>query len=153
MRIARVLLLAVLVAGCVFPRGDDAPLQAASVEGGLAGELRVGDALVVEHARITAAPRDEPARGTTAAPVAPGDAAEARTALARDHWVLEVALRTRAPGGLAAPTRLSLEWNGADAGEIVLGAGEGRARVRFDVGAQLAPSNLYVLTARPLAAP
>lgn len=92
------------------------------------GSIAIGDAFVLEGARLSVAPRAAGAEGT------PGRIVEledppwtARTALLRDHWVLEAKLVERAPGRGAGVHRIRLGWNGELAGGIYVGA-----RTRLD---------------------
>lgn len=71
----------------------------------------------------------------------------ARTALLRDHWVLEAKLVERAPGRGAGVHRIRLGWNGELAAEIYA-EGQNASRplgvlVRSDVGDSIERSNVY----------
>jgi hypothetical protein len=116
-------LVLLLAAGCIRPQAQDA-LQGASV----AGELDVADGWQVEHPRLDVAPRDAPA-------------AAGQTRLARDHWLLVVDVVHVAKEAIA-PEQASLSWNGEEMGAIPLA---GNATVRWDVGARLETSDVYVI--------
>ena len=138
------LLLALALAGCTAPGARDDALESASLEGAIA----LGDAFLLEGARLSVAPQDEPARGARGRPVALADPPEvARTELARDHWVLEATLRERAPGAAEGAHRVRLDWNGALAGELYLEGAPAAVplaiTLRYDVGPTLARSNVY----------
>lgn len=136
--------LAFALAGCTQL---EAPIETSS----LTGSLDVGDGLRVENVHLTIAPDDAPAIGTPDAPASLKEAAStARTALARDHFVLALTLRERTPGSGAGVTLARLDWNGAPAGTIRLqSAGESDAargiELRFDVGARIEASSVYLL--------
>ena len=138
------LLMAALAAGCTTPPREDQPLEAASIE----GAITIGDAFVLEDARLSVSPRNQAAEGTSGRAVPLADPPWiARTALLRDHWVLEGTLRERAPGTGAGTHRVRLDWNGELAGSLYL---EGvnaskplRATVRFDLGPEIPRSNVY----------
>ena len=141
---ALALLATVLAAGCTTPAREDLSIEAASIE----GAITIGDAFVLEDARLSVAPTNLAAEGTPGRTVPLEDPPwTARTALMRDHWVLEATLRERAPGAGAGVHRVRLDWNGELAGSLYL---EGRnaskelgAVVRFDIGPEIPRSNVY----------
>lgn len=132
-----------LLAGCTAPRQEER-LEAASIDGAIV----IGDAFVLHDARLSVAPENAGPEGT------PGRAVElaappwiARTAMQRDHWVLEATLGERAPGTGLGEHKVRLDWNGAPAGAVhVAGSGGPQALgvvVRFDVGPEIQGSNVY----------
>lgn len=139
-----VALAALLIAGCTTPARDVRPLDAASID----GSILIGDAFVLQDARLSVAPVNAGPEGT------PGRAVEledppwvARTAMLRDHWVLEARLQERVPGAGAGVHRVRLDWNGEAAGELYVagrsGTGPLSVVVRFDVGGAIERSNVY----------
>ena len=138
------LAIVLLAAGCTTPAREDEVLAAASIE----GAITIGDAFVLEEARLSVAPTNLAAEGT------PGRAVEladppwtARTALLRDHWVLEGILRERAVGSGAGIHRVRLDWNGELAGALYLEGANAtaplRAIIRCDLGPEIPRSNVY----------
>lgn len=112
------------------------------------GSIAIGDAFVLEGARLSVAPRAAGAEGTPGRTVELEDPPwTARTALLRDHWVLEAKLVERAPGRGAGVHRIRLGWNGELAAEICV-EGQNASRplgvlVRSDVGDSIERSNVY----------
>lgn len=137
-------LLALLAVGCTAPARDGAPIEAASID----GRIVIGDAFLLLDARLSVAPANAAAEGTRGRAVPLEDPPwTARTAMVRDHWVLEARLVERAPGSGAGLHRVRLDWNGAPGGEVYV---EGRSAptplgvlARFDVGASIERSNVY----------
>lgn len=146
---ALALAFATLAAGCTSPAADDAEraLEATSV-GSVQGSIVIGDAFVVEDARILVAAINQAAEGTPGRAVLLADPPfVARTALQRDHWVLEVTLAERAAGAGAGEHRVRLDWNGELAGIVHVegtnATSPQRVVVRYDLGTSLERSNVY----------
>ena len=140
------LVLGVVLAltGCTASERPEEALEAASVE----GSIVIGDAFVLQGARLSVAPANVGAEGTRDRPVPLEDPPwTARTAALRDHWVLEARIAERALASGAGVHRIRLDWNGELAGEVyvegVTGARPLGVVVRFDVGAALERSNVY----------
>lgn len=139
------LALATLAAGCTSPADENAPSPSATIDGAIV----IGDAFVLEDARLSVAAENAGPEGT------PGRAIEladppwtARTWMQRDHWVLEATIRERAPGTGLGEHRVRLDWNGALAGAVHVEGGAQSSSalaviVRFDLGADLPPTNIY----------
>lgn len=116
--------------------------------GSLEGAIVIGDAFTLLDARLSVAPANEGAEGTPGRAVLLADPPEiARTALLRDHWVLEATLRERVPAAAIGMHRIRLDWNGALAGTVYVEGANASAPlavvVRFDVGERIASSNVY----------
>lgn len=146
------LILLLAVAGCTGPQAVEAELASASLE----GTIRVGDAFRLLDARLTVAPADAAPEGTRASPVPLADPPSlARTALARDHWVLEARIEERGPGAGLGAHSARLEWNGEEVGVVFLegvkASGTLGALLRYDVGPSIAPSNVYSFELRKTA--
>lgn len=142
--LALALALALVAAGCTTPARDETPLEAASID----GEIVIGDAFVLKDARLSVVPVNAGAEGTPGRAVPLEDPPwTARTAMLRDHWVLEALIEERAPATGSGVHRVRLDWNGELAGEVYV-EGKNATRplgvvVRFDVGPSIERSNVY----------
>lgn len=157
---ALALALALVAAGCTTPAGDPTPLEAASID----GEIVIGDAFVLKGARLSVAPANAGAEGTPGRAVPLEDPPwTARTAMLRDHWVLEAVFEERTPAAGSGVHRVRLDWSGELAGEVYVegprracdasgssaeACGRNATRplgviARFDLGPSIESSNVY----------